>query len=84
MSDNKVVSMETREERERKEHRKQREANIEDMKINVFVKMEELREVCKAAGKPILLSSFLSELSQIAVTWWCLDKENEGGRHNGR
>ena len=56
----------------------------EDMKINVFVKMEELREVCKAAGKPILLSSFLSELSQIAVTWWCLDKENEGGRHNGR
>lgn len=54
------------------------------MKINVFVKMEELREVCVAAGKPILLSSFLSELSQIAVTWWCLDKENEGGRHNGR
>lgn len=84
MSDNKIVSMETKEERERREYKKLREADIENTKIKVFVRMQELREVCVAAGEPFLLASFLSELSQIAVTWWCFDKENEGGRHNGR
>lgn len=49
---------------------------------SIVIHMRELHEAAVAIGKPTLLANFLSDLSNIAIAWWCEDKEKK--ERNGK